>query len=219
MLAFPRAQPHHILLYRNVLSRHARLRHQIATEALQATSESISKFIAQSVADIRDPKVREAASDRLRSQLLGELNTGNATAVEATRRNCQQISERVERLGFHQRRTEFLRNLFCNAKSQACGDHIDCSEKESANAIAVGISRGLTTQWDMQDDRLRAVSAQLVRGLLGGMPCPKTWRWKSRRVCAEQYPLAGTYTRHVSDFRLWDSPGRCAPHVGSSRLG
>src|SRR5580693_3715466 len=33
MLAFPRAQPHHILLYRNVLSRHARLRRQIATEA------------------------------------------------------------------------------------------------------------------------------------------------------------------------------------------
>src|SRR6185312_11726970 len=33
MLAFPRAQPHHILLYRKVLSRHARLRRQIATEA------------------------------------------------------------------------------------------------------------------------------------------------------------------------------------------
>ena len=33
MLAFPRVQPHHILLYRNVLSRHARLRRQIATEA------------------------------------------------------------------------------------------------------------------------------------------------------------------------------------------
>ena len=34
MLAFPRAQPRHIyFLYRNVLSRHARLRRQIATEA------------------------------------------------------------------------------------------------------------------------------------------------------------------------------------------
>jgi Pentapeptide repeats (8 copies) len=142
------------------------------TDTFQATPESVSTFIAQSVADIPDPEVKEAAIDRMRSRLLVEPTKEEIAAIEAIWRSCQEMSQRVDMSDSFERRAEFLRNLYCKAKYLACRDHPDCSESKSSNAIAMGIIRVL----EPQGEQLRSASAQLARGLLGedGKPCPSS---------------------------------------------
>ena len=48
-------------------------------EVIQATSESTSKYIAQSVEDIKASKAKREADDRMRAGLLSEPNTDRAT--------------------------------------------------------------------------------------------------------------------------------------------
>lgn len=140
-------------------------------EVIQATSESTSKYIAQSVEDIKASKAKREADDRMRAGLLSEPNTDRATPDEANWRNCQQSVAQ----DFHQKRMEFMRSLFCNAKYEACLNRLICSEEESAKAILAGIHRALALQV-ATSPKLRDASAQLVRGLLGedGKPCPSS---------------------------------------------
>jgi uncharacterized protein YjbI with pentapeptide repeats len=132
-----------------------------------ATLDNIANFIGQSVADISDEKLKEAAIKRMRSGLVVDLAKDDTKTIEEVWRKCEQISNQVSQADFDKKTAVFMRALFCDAK-KLCPNPF-CDTRSTANAVATVIIRG----WISDHEDRRHFSAQVARGLLGedGKPC------------------------------------------------
>jgi hypothetical protein len=79
-----------------------------------APSETISKFIVDTTADIPDGPNKERAIDRMRANLSVKENENDADATMASWRKCEQISNQVSQADFEQGIATVLTSLVCD---------------------------------------------------------------------------------------------------------
>ena len=131
------------------------------------TSNNITEFIRDSVADISKVEMNKAATHRMRSGLI-DPTKDDTTVVEEIWRECERTSSLVTEIEFERKTTRFLRGLFCDKKA-GCAGHLLCDVKSSVNAMAGEI----IGSWVSNEQEHREIWADLARGLLGedGKPC------------------------------------------------
>jgi uncharacterized protein YjbI with pentapeptide repeats len=110
---------------------------QLGVQTVPGTPDNIAKFIEESVADISDAKLKQAAIDRMRSGL--DPGKDDTAGIEEVWRKCGENSQQVSRADFEKRSGAFHRTLFCDTKKRVCARNFDCDVNKSVNAIGNAI--------------------------------------------------------------------------------